>query len=230
MNTGFKIFLLSKEELFAKVLAEQLELLTEFAPVIIGEEKPTTWFDAFLLDGTMGDESILSFIQNLDTKDAAKPMVFFTGGEGSALSIKSFIEDSKFDLRTVMHKPLKMSIFITVIQGLIKQYANSEECKFALGEQVFYPGLRQILNPKDGSIIRLTEKEADIINYLLRSGGAAVERGVLLEAVWGYNPEVTTHTLETHIYRLRQKIGDAAQTILTDDSGYRLICDSNPFA
>ena len=68
-------------------------------------------------------------------------------------------------------------------------------------------------------------KEAAIIKFLYRAGDSVVSRDTLLEEVWGYNSGVTTHTLETHVYRLRQKIEKDpanAQILITDSGGYRL--------
>jgi DNA-binding response OmpR family regulator len=81
-----------------------------------------------------------------------------------------------------------------------------------------------LVNEKDRKI-RLTEKEASILKYLYRAGGKPVTRDVLLDEVWGYNSGVTTHTLETHVYRLRQKIEpnpSQATILLTESGGYRL--------
>ena len=72
--------------------------------------------------------------------------------------------------------------------------------------------------------IRLTEKETAILKYLYRASDA-VGRDTLLGEVWGYNAGVTTHTLETHVYRLRQKIErdpSKAEILVTDQGGYRL--------
>jgi DNA-binding response OmpR family regulator len=74
--------------------------------------------------------------------------------------------------------------------------------------------------------VRLTEKETAILKYLYRSGHKVVSRGVLLDEVWGYNAGVNTHTLETHIYRLRQKIErdpSHAEILITESGGYRLV-------
>jgi DNA-binding response OmpR family regulator len=95
---------------------------------------------------------------------------------------------------------------------------------FTIGPYAFRPGSKLLLNPK-GSKVRLTEKESSILRYLYRAGQRPVSREKLLREVWGYNSEVTTHTLETHIYRLRQKIErDAAAPtlLLTEASGYKL--------
>jgi DNA-binding response OmpR family regulator len=74
--------------------------------------------------------------------------------------------------------------------------------------------------------IRLTEKEAAILKFLYRAGARAVARQVLLNEVWGYNAGVSTHTLETHIYRLRQKIEPDptnVRLLITEGGGYRLV-------
>jgi DNA-binding response OmpR family regulator len=75
-----------------------------------------------------------------------------------------------------------------------------------------------------GKKIRLTDKETNILKYLYRAGGKVVSREELLTEVWGYNAGVTTHTLETHVYRLRQKIepDPSARLLMTEAGGYRL--------
>jgi DNA-binding response OmpR family regulator len=76
-----------------------------------------------------------------------------------------------------------------------------------------------------GKRVRLTDKEAHILRYLYRAGSKPVSREELLAEVWGYNAQVSTHTLETHMYRLRQKIEPnpaKARLIVTELGGYRL--------
>ena len=96
---------------------------------------------------------------------------------------------------------------------------------FTIGPYTFRPSSKILLNPK-GSKVRLTEKETSILRYLYRAGQRPVSRETLLQEVWGYNSGVTTHTLETHIYRLRQKIEkDAAAPaiLVTEAGGYKLV-------
>lgn len=76
-----------------------------------------------------------------------------------------------------------------------------------------------------GETIRLTEKERDILMILIEADGQPVSRADLLDRVWAYVDGVETHTLETHIYRLRQKIeSDPTRPtlVLTDEDGYRI--------
>jgi DNA-binding response OmpR family regulator len=82
-----------------------------------------------------------------------------------------------------------------------------------------------MLDPK-GNKVRLTQREMSILRYLYRAEQRPVSRETLLQEVWGYNSGVTTHTQETHIYRLRQKIeNDAASPaiLVTESRGYKLV-------
>ena len=96
---------------------------------------------------------------------------------------------------------------------------------FAIGPYTFRPSAKLLVGEKGGKV-RLTEKETAILRYLFRAGQKSISRDVLLQEVWGYNSGVTTHTLETHIYRLRQKIErdpSNARLLVTEDGGYRLV-------
>ena len=92
-------------------------------------------------------------------------------------------------------------------------------------QYTFRPAAKVLQDTVKNRRIRLTEKECSILKFLYRAGGRPVARQVLLNEVWGYNAAVTTHTLETHIYRLRQKIEQDpanASLLLTEGGGYRL--------
>ena len=93
-----------------------------------------------------------------------------------------------------------------------------------IGPYEFRPSAKLLLDDR-GRKVRLTEKETSILKYLYRAGAKAVSREELLTEVWGYNAGVTTHTLETHVYRLRQKVEPDpanASILLTEAGGYRL--------
>jgi DNA-binding response OmpR family regulator len=111
------------------------------------------------------------------------------------------------------------------VRAQLRVFDNSEDAVFVVGPYVFRPAAKLLLEQAKNRKIRLTEKEAAILKFLYRSGGKPVGRQVLLNEVWGYNSAVTTHTLETHIYRLRQKIEPDpgnARLLLTEGGGYRL--------
>jgi DNA-binding response OmpR family regulator len=121
-------------------------------------------------------------------------------------------------------KPYKFAVLLARIRAQLRDHEHSESAIFRLGTYEFRPAGKMLLDAR-GKKIRLTEKETNILKYLYRAGEKAVSREELLAEVWGYNAGVTTHTLETHVYRLRQKIEPdptAAKLLLTEAGGYRL--------
>jgi DNA-binding response OmpR family regulator len=150
------------------------------------------------------------------------PIIMLTGHDSDSDTILG-LESGANDYVT---KPFRFAVLLARIRGQLRQHETSEDAVFTIGPYTFRPGSKMmLLNPK-GSKVRLTEKEISILRYLYRAGQRPVSREALLQEVWGYNSGVTTHTLETHIYRLRQKIekDSAAPAILvTETGGYKLV-------
>ena len=116
-------------------------------------------------------------------------------------------------------------VLLARIRAQLRQHEQSEDAIFAIGPYTFKPASKLLVDG-GGDKIRLTEKETSILKYLYRAGERVVTRDVLLHEVWGYNAGVTTHTLETHIYRLRQKIEkdpSQAELLITETGGYKLV-------
>ena len=106
----------------------------------------------------------------------------------------------------------------------MRQYAKTEDAALTIGSYIFRPSMKAL--ERGDERIKFTEKETSILKYLFHKGNITVPRETLLHEVWGYNADVTTHTLETHIYRLRQKIEEnpsEAKLLLTEEGGYRLV-------
>ena len=121
-------------------------------------------------------------------------------------------------------KPFKYPELLKSIELHLRQFAKTEDTQYNLGSYLFKPNSK-ILEANGNKSIRLTEKENDILKFLYQNLKTIVSREILLHEVWGYNSKVTTHTLETHIYRLRQKIEiDPANAcfLITENGGYRL--------
>jgi len=121
-------------------------------------------------------------------------------------------------------KPFKFPVLLARIRAQLRQHEQSEDAIFTLGPYTFKPAVKMLLTGDDKKI-RLTEKETKILKFLYRATEGVVPRETLLQEVWGYNAGVTTHTLETHIYRLRQKIEpdpSHASLLVTESGGYRL--------
>jgi DNA-binding response OmpR family regulator len=123
-------------------------------------------------------------------------------------------------------KPFRLNVLMARLRAQLRQHEQSETAVFAIGPYSFRPAAKLLLDEATGKKIRLTEKETAILKYLYRAGDRVVGRDVLLGEVWGYNAGVTTHTLETHVYRLRQKIErdpSEAEILVTEPGGYRLV-------
>ena len=169
-------------------------------------------------------------LPDLDGREAVKllrksgfkaPVIMLTGQEGDSDTILG-LEAGANDYVT---KPFKFAVLLARIRAHLRQYEQSEDATFAIGRYSFRPSAKLLVDER-GAKVRLTEKETAILKYLYRAGERPVTRDVLLHEVWGYNSGVTTHTLETHIYRLRQKIErdpSSAELLVTEGGGYMLV-------
>jgi len=116
-------------------------------------------------------------------------------------------------------------VLLARLRAHIRQHERSDDALFIIGPYTFQPANKLLIDNDDQRKVRLTDKETAILKYLYRAGDKTVSRDVLLDEVWGYNAGVTTHTLETHVYRLRQKIErepSNARLLVTEPGGYRL--------
>lgn len=176
--------------------------------------------DLILLDVDMPDMDGREACKMMRHKGVRAPIVMLTGQDGDAETILG-LDSGANDYVT---KPFKFSVLLARVRAHLRSFEQSEDATFRVGPYDFRPSTKT-LTTGEGQKVRLTEKETNILKYLYRAGGKPVARDELLSEVWGYNAAVTTHTLETHIYRLRQKIEPDpanARLLLTDTGGYRL--------
>jgi DNA-binding response OmpR family regulator len=123
-------------------------------------------------------------------------------------------------------KPFRLGVLLARLRAHLRQSEHSDDAVFTIGPYTFRPSAKLLLDPSRRRKVRLTEKETAILKYLYRAGDRAIPRDILLGEVWGYHAGVTTHTLETHVYRLRQKIERdpaRAELLVTEPGGYRLV-------
>lgn len=176
--------------------------------------------DLILLDVDMPDLDGREACKIMRQKGVSAPIIMLTGNDGAADTILGLDAGAN----DYVPKPFKFAVLLARVRAHLRSFEQSEDATFQVGPYNFRPS-NKTLTTEDDKKIRLTEKETNILKYLYRSGGKPVLREELLAEVWGYNANVTTHTLETHIYRLRQKIEpdpSNARLLLTDAGGYRL--------
>jgi DNA-binding response OmpR family regulator len=154
------------------------------------------------------------------TNGFAGPIIMLTGQDSDSDTVRG-LDAGANDYVT---KPFRFGVLLARVRAHLRSHDQTDVATLKIGPYEFKPATRSLIDTA-GKRIRLTDKEASILRYLYRSGPKAVPRDELLREVWGYNAAVTTHTLETHIYRLRQKIevvGGRNDLLITEGGGYRL--------
>jgi len=226
MITERKILIVDDDDDGRQSLKEQLARNDEFE-VLTAETAAkginvvkNEHLDLVVLDVGLPDMDGREMCKHLRKHGFKKPIVMLTGNSSDADQILGF-DSGANDYVT---KPFKFPVLLARIRAQLRQHELSEDAVFAIGPYSFKPASKMLLDQK-GSKIRLTEKESLMLKHLYRAGEKVVTREVLLQEVWGYKSGVTTHTLETHIYRLRQKIEkdpSHAELLVSESGGYKL--------
>jgi DNA-binding response OmpR family regulator len=223
-----KILLVDDDEALRGSLAEQLRLHEEFATVEAGdgqqglEKAKADYFDAILLDVGLPDMDGRELCRLIRRAGVKAPVIMLTAMDSDADTILG-LESGANDYVT---KPFRLNVLLARLRAQLRQHEQSEDAVFAIGPYSFRPAAKLMVHGASQQKVRLTEKETAILKYLYRAGDKTVGRDQLLGEVWGYNAGVTTHTLETHVYRLRQKIETDpgnAEILVTEPGGYRLV-------
>src|SRR3954449_4158032 len=157
--------------------------------------------DAILLDIGLPDGDGRDFCAKLRRDGKKMPIIMLTGANAEADVVRGLDAGAN----DYVAKPFRLSELLARVRAQLRVFDNSEDAVFTIGPYSFRPSARLLLEPARNRKVRLTDKETSILKFLYRAGGKPVPRQILLNEVWGYNSVVTTHTLETHIYRLRQK-------------------------
>ncbi len=221
------ILLVDDDQELRETLIEQLSFYEEFQ--LTAEVTATRGIararasrtDLLLMDVGLPDMDGREAVKLLRKGGFKSPIIMLTGNDTDADTILG-LEAGANDYVT---KPFRFAVLLARIRAQLRQFEQSEDASFTIGPYLFKPA-QKLLTTERGQKIRLTEKEAAILRYLYKAGQRVVTRDTLLEEVWGYNSGVTTHTLETHVYRLRQKIESdpsKAEILVTENGGYKII-------
>ena len=222
-----RILLVDDDEDLREALGEQL-LMTEGFDVFEAangsdamEKVKGELYDLIVLDIGLPDTDGRELCRLMRKQGVKCPVLMLTGHDGDSDTILG-LDAGANDYVT---KPFKFPVLLARMRAQLRQHEQSEDAIFTLGPYTFKPAMKMLIT-EDERKIRLTEKETNILKFLYRSTEGVVPRDILLHEVWGYNAGVTTHTLETHIYRLRQKIEpdpSNVRLLVTESGGYRLM-------
>ena len=227
MSSTKKIIIIDDDDLLRDSLKEQFSLHEEFHVT----EAATATAGVKAVKAEHADLVILDVnLPDMDGREACK-LMRRGGYKGPVIMLTAQTSESDTILgldsgaNDYVTKPFRFAVLLARIRAHLRQHEHSEDAVFKVGPYTFKPSAK-VLVRDDNRKVRLTEKETAIIKFLLRSGEQIVSRDVLLQDVWGYNAGVTTHTLETHVYRLRQKIErdpSHAEILVTEGGGYKLV-------
>ena len=226
--TAKKVLLVDDDDALRQSLSDQLRLHEEFATTeaetgskaldaVKGE-----YFDAILLDVGLPDMDGREVCRLMRRNGVKSPIIMLTAAQTDADTILGLDSGAN----DYVPKPFRLSVLLARLRAQLRQHEQSEDAVFTIGPYSFRPSAKVLVHNSTKKKVRLTEKETSILKYLYRSGATVVARETLLGEVWGYNAGVTTHTLETHVYRLRQKIEtdpSNAEILVTEPGGYRLV-------
>ena len=227
MATLKKILLVDDDDDLREALSEQLVMTEDFDvfEAATGADGMTrareALYDLVILDVGLPDTDGRELCRLMRKQGVKCPILMLTGHDTDSDTILG-LDAGANDYVT---KPFRFPVLLARIRAQLRQHEQSEDAVFQLGPYTFKPAMK-LLETEDAKKIRMTEKETNILKYLYRAQDGVVAREVLLHEVWGYNAGVTTHALETHIYRLRQKIEpDPANVrlLVTESGGYRLV-------
>ncbi len=228
MSNGKQILIVDDDETLVEMLAEQLRLHEEFQINTVGTGAEALniakedYYDMILLDVGLPDIDGREVCRLMRRNGVRSPIIMLTGADTDSDTILG-LDAGANDYVT---KPFKFGVLMARLRAHIRQHERSDDAVFSIGPYTFQPANKLLIDEANRKKIRLTDKETAILKYLFRAGDKAVGRDKLLGEVWGYNAAVTTHTLETHVYRLRQKIEhdpSHAKILVTEPGGYRLI-------
>ena len=226
MSQTRHILVIDDDNELRQALAEQLALQDEYQVSTADTAAAAREFvaakgaDLLIMDVGLPDMDGREALRQMRAEGFRRPVIMLTAHDSDADAVIG-LESGANDY---IAKPFRFAVLLARIRVQLRQFEATDDAEFAIGPFLFRPGAKILVDGK-GEKIRLTEKETAILRFLHRADRQIVAREVLLKDVWGYNKGVTTHTLETHIYRLRQKIEvDPAHALIlvTEAGGYRL--------
>ena len=226
MSSAKRVLLVEDDAMLSASLAEQLAQEGDYSVVAVGDcagartAAADGLYEFMILDVGLPDGDGRNLCREFRDGGITCPIVLLTAAASDADAIQG-LDSGANDYVT---KPFRFAVLMARVHAHLRSHDRSEEAMYRIGPYTFRPSAKLLLDEKSRKI-RLTEKETNILKYLYRCGNT-VPRETLLNEVWGYNPAVTTHTLETHIYRLRQKIEadpGEARILVTESGGYRLL-------
>ncbi len=227
MTMERQILIVDDDDILLGILSEQIQLHEEFLTATARTAKEglelakTDYFDVILMGTKLLDMDGYKACHLMRQSNITSPILMLAGKNTDGDMILGLGAGAN----GCLEKPFRLGTFFSRLRAHIHQYDRNDDVVISIGQYSFQPSNKTLVHDVDQCKVRLTDKETAILKYLYKAGDKVVSRETLLEEVWGYNANVTTHTLETHVYRLRQKIEPDPSNVtilITEPGGYRL--------
>ena len=228
MTGAKKVLIVDGDRDLQETLKEQFEVNSEFLTDVVSsghgaiDKTLEQYYDIILVDARLPDIDGTIACTAMRQNGIKSPIVMLSEidtDEATILALDAGAND-------YVIKPFRVNVLMARLRARIRETEQSEHAVFQIGHYSFHPIDKSMHDNRNEQKIRLTEKETAIVKFLYLASDNVVSRDTLLGEVWGYNAGVTTHTLETHVYRLRQKIEEDpsnAVILVTEPTGYRII-------
>ena len=210
MSAARPILIVEDDDALRAVLADQVSssgVFQSFEAATLADASrhlaaPEARFDTILLDIMLPDGDGRDFCAQIRRQGHRMPIIMLTG----ATAEEDIVSGLNAGANDYIVKPFRTNELLARVQAQLRRFDTSEDAVFTIGPYTFRPTAKFLVRTDTKQRIRLTSKEVDILKFFYRRANRIVSRQVLMDEVWGYNAGVTSHTAETHIYRLRQKI------------------------
>lgn len=198
----------------------------ESAAALREQLRPGTHFDAIFMEARLPDADGRDLCRELRGRGFQAPILML-GASAREADVVWALDAGANDY---LPKPYSAAVLVARVRAQLRSFETSEYAEVAIGNTLFRPGARTLVPAGGGRPLRLTDKEAGVLKQLHRAHGRPLSRETLLREVWGYSTESETHTVETHVYRLRKKVElpGCGFVIFNDAGSYRLQVEVTP--
>lgn len=232
MSGRWKVIVADSDPAARRALVGPLSRLSDFA---VDEARSATEvfsavernpFDVIILDVDLPDLDGRELCRTLRQRGISAPILTMIDSDNEAdvvLALDSGANDC-------IVKPPHIGVFLARMRAHLRQYAQSDQLGLPIQHYIFRPNTKLLIDTVRRKKITLTERETALLKYLYRAQNSGASRDQLLAAVWGYNCDAETHTVETHVWRLRRKLEQDprnARILISEAGGYRLCTDAS---
>ena len=206
MKKTISILIYEKEFFLNSILKEQLSKIANYHITLVDNNEnlfeiiKENFFDVGIINLDNSKDDTLKLIKIFKDKNDHENLIIY---HDELTKYNAYINENNI---IYLIKPFKINIIFNYIINIFNNEEINKTKIYLMEHLIFYPVKKIIYNDKKETKERLTEKETNLLEYLIKNKNSEILKKNLLISVWGIDKKINTHTLETHLYRLRQKL------------------------